>query len=98
MYKLKDGTIVSDPQWIMSDEWVKDRVAEKINEAYKKDEQDKLNRLANAKSLGLTVSDIDYQAFLAFHNFAEAQRNWGQEQKDMYAERRLNVAELIADI
>ncbi len=95
MYKLKDETTVSDPQYIMPDEWVKDRVAEKINEAYSKNEQDKLNRIANAKSLGVVVSDSDYKAFMSFHNFAEAQRAWGEEQKKMYADRRANIAEWI---
>ena len=95
MYKLKDGSTVSDPQYIMPDEWVNDRVAEKINEAYPKNEQDKLNRIANAKSLGLAVSDADFQAFVAFHTFAETQRAWGREQKNISAERRDNIVDIV---
>lgn len=95
MYKLKDGTTVNDPQWIMPDEWINDRVREQICERYPKDEQDKLNRLANAKSLGIVISDNDYNAFIAYNAYAEECRSWGREQKAIYAERRLKVIEEV---
>lgn len=84
-YKLEDGTIINDPSYIMPDQWVDDRVAEKIREKYS------IN--LECKMLRLGVNNPFNQDFIDYNKYVEECRSWGKAQKQMYADRRLNILE-----
>jgi hypothetical protein len=83
MYKLKSGEIITDPMYIMPDEWVSDRVVEKIRSRYGLNEELKLIRLG--------AMDSRNADFIEYALYVETCREWGKMEKKMYQERRDNV-------
>ena len=95
MYKLKDGTTVTDPQYIMPDAWVDDRVAEKIKEKYNANDREMFLVNQVKKLNGKSISTKKEKEFTDFDVFREECIAWGQAQKLIYAERKANVVEEI---
>lgn len=84
MYRVKETQeIISDPMYIMPDQWVNDRVVERIRTKYPLPEE--------SKCLRLGVSDVNHPEFVAYNTYVEECRQWGKDQKAIYCER----AELV---
>ncbi|MDX9924080.1 MAG: hypothetical protein RBS48_04900 [Ignavibacteriaceae bacterium] len=87
MYVLKNGEKVNDPMYIMPDEWVNDRVVEKIRSKYGINEELKLVRLG--------AMDSGNAEFVAFNEYVESIRAWGRGEKEMYAKRKSEVKDVL---
>ncbi len=96
-YKLKDGTIINEPGYIMPDSWVDDRVAEKIKEKYNANDREMFLVNAVKKANGKNISAKKQKEFDDFDVWREECIAWGQSQKAIYAERKANVLEEIFD-
>lgn len=96
-YKLKNGTIVNEPEYIMPDSWVDDRVAEKIKEKYNANDREMFIVNAVKKANGKNISSKKQKEFDDFDTWREECIAWGAAQKALYAERRANVVEEIFD-
>lgn len=91
MYRLKDGTIVNDPQYIMPDMWVEDRVAEKIKEKFSENNREMYVVNMYKKISGETLTEKKLSEIDVFLKYREECIAWGKAQKALYAERRANV-------
>ena len=80
MYKNKlTGELINDSTYIMPDQWVNDRVVDRIRVIYPLSEELRNQRLG--------ISDINNPDFVDYNTHVEICRQWGKDQKAMYAER-----------
>lgn len=80
MYKNKlTGEIITDATFIMPDQWVNDRVVDRIRCIYPINEELRNQRLG--------INDPLNQDFVDYNTHIEHCRQWGRDQKAIYAER-----------